>query len=153
MAFVLPNPIVGGTVAGFTTPGYTHATDSIPNGKQVYVHTLGGTQPGATAHSVASPFTVSMMRPANLQVLSSVDPVTGLLRSVPMNVYKVHVRKGTIPLAGQPAKVSYMRIEIGIPAGSDTADVPNIKAMVSCGSGAVYALSTEIVNTLLSGVV
>lgn len=155
MAFNPTSPITGGTQTGLTGPTYSFATDSAPsnNGKQVYVTALGGTQTGVLAHSVAAPFTLSMFRPAVLKTLQPVNPVTGVLRAVPMNTYKVITRKGVVPLSGQAYKPAVIATHLDIPAGSDVADPLSLRAAISLHIGALQQLSNEIGNTVLTGTV
>jgi hypothetical protein len=104
MSFTLTSPITGGAQTGFTSPTYTIATDTAPSntGKQYAVSAIGGTQTGVDAASSPSrPFTVTLSRPAVLRQLPAVDPLTGVLRNVPKNSYKILVRKGVTPLAGK----------------------------------------------------
>ncbi len=154
MSFTLTSPITGAAQTGFTSPTYTHVADSAPdvNGKQVAVTALGGTQAGVTAHSVASPFTVTIVKPKNFKTLSPVVPGTGLLPSVPKNQWKIIVRKGVTPLSGQPASVMLIKIEIDVPAGSDTADSPNIRAAISAAIGALSQQSAGLGDTLINGI-
>jgi hypothetical protein len=155
MAFSLTSPITGGAQTGFTSPTYTHGTDMAPdvNGKQVAVSALGGTQAGVTVHSVSSPFTVTIVRPKSFKSLAPVVPGTGLLPSVPKNSWKIIVRKGVTPLAGQPPSVMLIKIELDVPAGSDTADAPNIRAAISAAIGALNQQSAGLGDTVVSGVV
>lgn len=155
MAFSLTSPLTGGAQTGFTSPTYTHAGDIAPdvNGKQVAVTALGGTQTGVTVHSVASPFTVTIIRPKAFKTLAPVVPGTGLLPSVPKNSWKVIVRKGVTPLAGQPASVMLVKMEIDVPAGADTADAPNVRAAISAAVGALSQQSAGLGDTLVSGIV
>jgi len=155
MAFAPTTPITGGTQTGLTSPTYTIATDSNPdvNGRQVYVSALGGTQTGVLAHSVAAPFTISMFKPKVLKTLAPVNAVTGVLRSVPMNNYKLIVRKGLLPLAGQSYKTGHVTIEIAVPAGADLADPLQVRAMLSAAVGAFSQLSNEIGNSVLTGTI
>jgi hypothetical protein len=155
MAFVLSTPITGSTQTGLTSPTYTIVADTAPdsNGKQYYVSALGGTQSGVLAHSVAAPFTVSMFKPKVLKTLAPVNAVTGVLRSVPMNSYKVITRKGVIPLAGQSFKTGHITSELAIPAGSDTADPLSLRAMISMHIGALTQLSNELGNSVTTGTI
>lgn len=155
MAFTLTTPITGSTQTGLTSPTYTIATDSNPDNqsKQVYVSALGGTQTGVLAHSVAAPFTISMFRPKVLKNLAPVNPVTGVLRSVPMNEYKVYTRKGVLPLAGQAYKPAMLKTLLEIPAGSDLADPLSLRAMISCHIGALTQLSNELGNSVVTGTI
>jgi hypothetical protein len=154
MAFTLTSPITGGAQTGFTSPTYTHVVDVAPdvNGKQVAVTALGGTQTGVTAHSVSSPFTITYVKPKNNKVLGKPNPVTGLLPSVPVNTHKIIVRKGVLPLAGQPYSTLRLVLTMDIPAGSDTADPANIRGALSALFGSVAQQSAGVGDTLISGV-
>lgn len=155
MSFAPTSPVTGSTQTGLTTPTYTIVTDSNPdtNGKQVYVSALGGTQTGVLAHSVAAPFTMSMFRPKALKTLAPVNPVTGQLRSVPMNTYKVITRKGVLPLAGQSYKTAMIKTDLDIPAGADLADPLSVRAAISAHIGLLTQISNEIGNSVLTGTV
>lgn len=155
MAFAPTTPITGSTQTGLTSPTYTIAQDSNPdnNGKQYYVSALGGTQTGVTAHSVASPFTVSAFRPKVLKTLGPVNPVTGELRSVPMNTYKVITRKGVLPLAGQASKVAMIKTDLDIPAGSDLADPLSLRAAISAHIGLLTQISSALGDTVVTGTI
>jgi hypothetical protein len=75
-----------------------------------------------------------------------------MLPSVPKNSWKIIVRKGVTPLAGQPASNLIIKIEIDVPAGADTADAPNIRAAISAAVGALNQQSAGLGDTLVSGV-
>lgn len=154
MSWAPTSPITGAAQTGFTTPTYTHVADVAPdvNGKQVAVTAAGGTQAGVTVHSVQSPFTVTFIRPKSFKLLSPLVPGTGLLPSVPKNVWKIIVRKGCVPLAGQPASVMLIKIELDVPAGADTADAPNIRAAISAAIGALNQQSAGLGDSMVSGI-
>lgn len=154
MTWSLTSPITGAAQTGFTSPTYTVVADVAPdvNGKQNAVTALGGTQAGVTAHSVQSPFTVTFIRPKTFKVLGKTNPVTGLLPNVPKNSWKVIVRKGVTPLAGQPASLLTVTMTLDIPAGADTADAPNIRAAISAAVGALTQQSAGIGDSLVSGI-
>jgi hypothetical protein len=154
MSFGLTSPVTGGAQTGFTAPTYTIVQDTYPdtNGKQVAVSALGGTQAGVTVHSVSSPFTVAYVKPKNNKVLGKTNPVTGLLPSVPVNQHRITVRKGVIPLAGQPYAVAKGTILLDYPAGSDTADPANLRAFLSLLIGALSQQSAGIGDTAVSGI-
>lgn len=154
MTWSLSSPITGGAQTGFTAPTYTHVTDTAPdvNGKQNAVTALGGTQAGVTVHSVASPFTVTFIRPKAFKNLGRVNPVTGILSAVPKNQFKVIVRKGVLPLAGQSYATAILDLTMSIPAGSDTADPANLRAAVSLLVGALSQLSAGVGDSLISGI-
>jgi len=154
MAISLTTPITGIAQTGFTSPTYTITPDVAPdiNGKQWAVTALGGTQAGVTTHSVASPFTIMFARPRVFKGLGKPNPTTGLVKDVPRNVYKMIVRKGVLPLAAQPYTNAIVRIEIDVPAGSDTADAANLRALCSAAGGALSQLGAGLGDTLVSGV-
>lgn len=156
MSFTLTSPVTGGAQTGFTSPTYTIATDTAPSntGKQYAVSAIGGTQTGVDSSSTPSrPFTVTLSRPPVLRQLPAVDPATGVLKSVPSNTYKVIVRKGTTPLAGQAAKVMLLTCQFDVPAGADSADAANIRAGLSLLIGALNSISASIGDTLVTGVI
>lgn len=149
------SPVVGPTtITGLTSPTYTLTEDGAPpdsSARQFVVSALGGTQTGVTTHSVASPFTVAFFRPKVLKTLNVPNPVTGVVSNVGVNVHKLIARKGVTPLTGQPIAPAMIRAEIHIPAGSDSADLPNIKALVALTAGVLQVNANEIVNTLATG--
>jgi len=156
MSFTLSSPVTGGAQTGFTSPTYTIQTDFAPTsaGRQYAVSAIGGTQAGVdSASSPSRPFTVTLSRPQVLRALAPVDPVTGVLRSVPRNTYKVIVRKGVTPLAGQSSSVLNATLELAIPAGSDIADAANVRAALSLLIGSLNQISASIGDTLVTGVI
>lgn len=153
MAFNPSSPVTGGTSSALTSPTYTLVADTAPNslGKQYAVSALGGTQTGVVPHSVSNPFTMTMFRPAVLKTLAPVNPVTGALKSVPMNDYTVLVRKGLLPLSGQSIKVGSVRTVISVPAGADTADAISVAAMISATVGLLTQIAEELRKTAITG--
>lgn len=154
MTIALPASITGGAQTGFTTPGYTTTVDTPVdvNSKQVAVTAITGTQTGVDVHSVARPFTVSYTRPKQFQSLGKPNPTTGLIAAVPRNTHKLLTRKGVLPLAGQPSVPALIRTEMEIPAGSDTADAANLRAMISAHIGVLSAISAGLGDTAINGV-
>lgn len=148
------SPLSGGAQTGFTSPTYTLVADVAPsiNGKQVAVSAVGGTQVGVTAGTVASPFSLTFVRPASLRVLGQPNPVTGVIANVPKNQYKVITRKGVTPLTGQPIQTMIVTTTIDVPAGSDTADIANVRAAISAHIGYLSQQSAGIGDTAASGV-
>jgi hypothetical protein len=156
MSLTLTTPVTGGAQTGLTSPTYTIAADTAPTntGKQFAVTALGGTQTSVdTSSSVSRPFTVTLQRPPVLKSVGVVDPVTGVLRSVPTNVYKVITRKGVTPLAGQQPRVMIITTEISVPAGADLADAPNVRAALSLHIGSLNQASAGIGDTCVTGVI
>lgn len=154
MPFAPASPLSGATVSGLTTPTYTLTTDVAPslNGKQYAVTTLGGTQTNVETHTVSKPFTLSFFRPQVLRVLPQANPVTGVIKNVPLNTYKLITRKGVLPAVNQNPMVARITTIIEVPAGSDTYEQEDLKAMVSLHFGAGYNQADGIVSTVLSGV-
>lgn len=154
MSFGPSSPLTGASQTGFTSPTYTFVSDTPPNSRseQLAVTALGGTQGSATAHSVSSPFTLTMERPAQFKMLGQPNPVTGVVANVPRNVYVVRTRKGALPLAGQAAQTLLIETKISVPAGSDTADPDNIRAALSAHCGLLWDQSTGIGDTGIDGV-
>lgn len=154
MTFSLTSPVTGSSQTGLTSPTYTLTTDTAPdnNGKQFAVTALGGTQTGVTAHSVAAPFTVTAVRPKTLKSLGQPNPVTGVVKVVPRNTYKVITRKGVLPLAGQPYATMLITTTIEVPAGADLADAPNIRAALSAHIGSINQQSAGIGDTAVSAI-
>lgn len=142
-------------MAGLASPTFTISADMAPeaNAKQYYVSALGGTQSGVLAHSVAAPFTLAMFRPKVLKTLAPVNPVTGVLRNVPMNTYKVNTRKGVLPLAGQAHKPAWLSTEFNIPAGADLADPVALESMISAHIGLLWQLSSELGLSVRTGTI
>jgi hypothetical protein len=155
MAVSLTSPVTGAAQTGFTSPTYTHVADIAPdnNGKQYAVTALGGTQAGVSYHSSSNPFTITISRPRVFKALGKANPTTGVVANVPTNVYKVLVRKGAVPLAGQATALSYVRCEIGIPAGTDLASPAEIRALLSMFIGSVTQISSGLGDTATSGIV
>jgi len=154
MTIAIPAALTGAAQTGFTAPVYNNVADTPPdyNAKQVAVTSLGGTQVGVTAHSVSSPFTISVFRPKIAGVLGKPNPVTGLIGSVPKNTYKVIVRKGVTILPGQPVQTLVARVDIDVPAGSDTVDAANVRAALSALIGTLSAVSSGLGDTVINGV-
>lgn len=154
MAFAPTSPITGAPVAGFTSPTYTIVADTAPsiNGKQYAVTALGGTQAGVDVNSVSKPFTISFFRPQTLRVLPQANPVTGVIKNIPVNTYKVITRKGAAPASNQSLMVARVTTTIEVPAGTDTYEPEELKALISAHFGVCYAQASGIADTVLTGV-
>lgn len=155
MAFAPSGAITGATVTGLTSPTYTVAADVGPSTltKQYVVTALGGTQTDVSLHSVASPFLVSLTRPAAFKPLSIINPTTGRLQSVPRNVWKGVCLKGATPLSGQASVPLIGRFEFAIPAGVDSADPNEIKAFMSFFGGLFWNQANGITASFIDGVI
>jgi hypothetical protein len=150
--FAPASPVTGAPITGFTSPTYTIAADTAPdvNGKAYAVTALGGTQVGVVVSSASVPFTVLFTRPKVIRQLPALG-LNGRLPTVPRNVYTLSVRKGVIPLAGQPAQPCALKLEIPVPAGADSADKANLLAALSALAGILWEQSNEIGDSIIAG--
>lgn len=155
MAFAPATPVTGAAVTGLTTPTYTLTTDVAPsiNGKQYAVTALGGTQTGVDINTVSKPFTISFFRPMQLRVLPQANPVTGVIKNVPINTYKLITRKGAAPALNQAPMVARITTVIEVPAGVDTYEPEELRAMISSHFGVGWAQASGIADTVVSGVI
>lgn len=154
MSFSPTSPVTGAAVSGFTTPTYTIAADLAPgnNGKQYAITALGGTQTNVEVHSVSKPFTLTMFRPAQLRALPKANPVTGVIKAIPVNQYKFIVRKGAQPAVNQSSEVIEINCSIKVPAGVDTYEPEDLKAAISLAIGVLSQQSSGIADTLITGI-
>lgn len=154
MSFGPTSPLTGGPQTGFTSPTYTLVSDVAPNAhsEQYAVSAIGGTQTGVNVHSVSQPFTLTMERPAQFKQVGTPNPVTGIVSRVGRNVFVVRVRKGVLPLAGQPYQTLLAEAKISVPAGSDSADSAQVRAALSALIGALWDGSAGIGDSLIDGV-
>lgn len=152
MSITFTTPVTGSAQTGFTTPGYVIASVMAPelNQKQWAVMSTTGTQVGVIPHSGAAPFTLTASQPKQYKVLGKANPTTNVVSNVPMNMYKVGTRKGVLPLAGQPYAIAQAWTTFSVPAGSDTFDGANLRAMTSLHVGALNQQSAGIGDTLIS---
>jgi hypothetical protein len=146
------SPVTGAPITGFTSPTYTLVADTAPdvNGKAYAVSALGGTQTGVVVSSTSIPFTVLFTRPKVIRQLPALG-MNGRLPTVPRNVFTLSVRKGVIPLTGQPAQPCALKLEIPVPAGADLADKANLGAALSLLAGVLWEQSNEIYDSILAG--
>lgn len=154
MPFSPTSPVTGAAQTGFTTPTYTLLADTPPdvNAKQYVVSAIGGTQTGVTAHSVGSPFTIAMFRPKFFRLLGVPNPATGVIKDVPFNNWKIIVRKGMLPQAGQAVRVAIWTLTGEIPAGADVASPAEMRAALSLLFGVFGQQSAAIGDTTVQGV-
>jgi hypothetical protein len=152
--FTLTTPITGLAQTGFTAPTYTIQQDTAPvvNGKQYAVTALGGTQAGVTTHSVSSPFTLSIFRPVQPKSLPPANPITGVIKNVPINKYKVIGRKGALPAANQAPQTVMAKLELDIPAGCDSFSAAEIRGLLSAMLGALAQQPAGLGDTCINGI-
>lgn len=154
MTVSISSPISGSAQTGFTSPTYTLTTDTPPsqNGKQWAVTALGGTQAGVLTHSVSNPFTLSFFKPAFPRSLPPANPITGIIKNISNNVYKFLTRKGVLPAASQVSVPASISTELKIPAGSDSYDSANLKAMISAHIGSLQQFSAGLGDTVITNI-
>lgn len=148
---VTASPVTGGDAANLTSPTHTWVEDTppVPNSRQWVCSSLGGTQTGVRTHFSYSPFSVTMYKPVTVKQVGLPDPVTGVLRSVPMNEYSIVLRKGVVPLAGQAPQVMVMNLKIRVPAGSEYNDTNNVQSAFSAMIGLLKAQDNQITDVPL----
>lgn len=154
MAFAPSSPVTGAAVTGLTSPTYTLSADTPPNinGKQYAVTALGGTQTSVDVNTVSKPFTITFFRPPVLRTLPQANPLTGVIKNVPLNVYKLVTRKGAAPSANQTNIVQKITTIIECAAGVDTYEPEEVRAMLSAHGGVLWANADGIASTVLTGV-
>lgn len=153
MTVSISSPVTGGAQTGLTSPTYTLTTDIAPspNGKQYAVSALGGTQTNVDVHSVSKPFTVSVFKPQVLRILPAANPVTGIIKSIPTNTYKVIVRKGANSNANNTPKPILITGVIEVPAGVDTYEPEELRAALSLFIGTLSQVSSGLGDTCVTG--
>lgn len=147
-------PVTGAAQTGFTSPTYTLSADMAPdvNAKQNAVTALGGTQAGVTAHSAASPFTSTFVKPKVMKAPGRPN-AAGVVTSYPRNVYKQITRKGVTAVTGQPDQIMLITTTFEVVAGSEALSAANIRAAVSEHIGTLSQQASGIGDTLVSGIV
>jgi hypothetical protein len=153
MSITVSSPVTGGAQTGLTSPTASYTTDVAPdnNGKQWYVSALGGTQTNARIHSISDPFTALFVSPRVRKTLPAVNPLTGLVGSVPVNTYMFKTQKGVNVAANQSPRVMSIRTIADVPAGADSYDAVNIRAALSAHIGLLNANSAGFGDSLTVG--
>lgn len=143
------SPVTGGPQTGFTSPTYTLTADNNigVNGKQWLITATGGTQTGVTVHVAGDPFTLSVFKPLAYKLAQFVS--TTVFRKPPRNTYKVIVRKGVVTNTNFPKDIVMLQLSVDVPAGSEVLDAPNLRAALSLLSGAVFAQSAGLGDSLI----
>lgn len=152
MTINISTAVTGTVLNGFTTPGYTLAADTppSPNAKQSIVSALTGTQTGVRAHSPSDPFSITVTKPL-IAVPYPKANVNGFLGNAGRNKYTIYVRKGTIPLAGQNAQVSDLKIETNVVSGAEVNDKANLAALYSLASALLAREAAGLLDTATQG--
>lgn len=146
--FDLSTTINGVVVNGFTAPTYSLTADTGPtsSSRQAIVATIGGTQTGVRTHSPSDPFSIAVSKNP-IPVAYPKANLQGVVGKTGRNKYTILLRKGTIPLAGQVAQVSDLRIETNVVSGAEVNDAANLAAMYSAGAA---FLTREAANLLVA---
>jgi hypothetical protein len=142
----------GGTITGFASPAFTLVDDIAPvvNAKQKTVSAVANVGT-ATANTASRPFTETFYKPAAFKPLPAANPVSGLRGQVPNNQYKLIIRKGGYAAADVPV-TAIARLTIDIPAGMETYNGDEVKALVSFLVGLLNEESNDLADTLVTGV-
>jgi hypothetical protein len=119
--------------------------------KQKTITALGGTAGSATANTASSPFTATFSKPSAIARLPAPNPVSGLRGSIPNNQYKLVIRKGGFAAAGVPV-IAVARLTIDIPAGMDSYNPDEVRALASYLVGVLNEESADLGDTLVTGV-
>jgi hypothetical protein len=154
MTIVFTSPITGGAQTGFASPSFTVISDlSAPDARmnQVAVSAISGMS-GARTSSVSDPFTVSYKPPAALKQLPAPNAITGRYPQIPSNVHTFMFRKGVNYAANQSPLTAWAEVRIGIPAGSDSYDAVNVRALASMIEGAMAQFVAGLGDTLVTGI-
>jgi hypothetical protein len=156
MTFVVSGAIAGAAITAFTAPTYTFSVDTAPDlrSKQYAMTAIGGTQTGVLTHTVNNPATITFRRPSLLKTLKDafLNGVTGQFSKVPMNEYTMLSRKGMLVAANNQPQIGDIRVTHRIPAGSETFDAANVKALISMTYGVLANQSSGIADTVTTGI-
>lgn len=155
MSFNPTSPVTGTSVGSLVNPTYTLTEDKAPgnNGKQYAVTALGGTQSGVDVHSVSKPFTVTFFRPPVLRTLPQANPVTGVIKDIPSNTYKMVVRKGAQPAANQSPRNLVFTGSWEVPAGVETYEPEELDAFVAFTVATIQQQLAGIVASLKTAII
>lgn len=145
--------ITGAAQTDFTNPTYTLASDLAPdaNSRQHVVTSVGGTQIGARASTAGDPFTVTM-RKSPYKAIPNKNPVTGSYGNIPLNRTELLFRKGMKVDSAGTIRTGNLRVILELPAGSETNDAPNIRALHSFAFGLLAEESADIGDSAIAGV-
>lgn len=145
--------ITGAAQTNFTSPTYTWANDVAPdtNARQYVVTAYGGTQASVRAHTAGDPFTVTIRR-SPYKALPQKNS-QGVYGNVPLNRVEILARKGVYIDSASNVRVANLRLIAEIPAGSELADAPNIRALVSNMLGVLSEESADYGDTLITAII
>jgi hypothetical protein len=144
----------GGAQTGLTSPTYTYAADLSPDpsARQYVVTTLGGTQTNVRVASADDPFHLTVRKDRTYKVLPPRNPVNGSYGNVPLNKTEFLFRKGVLIDTIGTKRTANCRIVFELPAGSESNDSVNIRALVSFVVGILNEESADIGDSLIAGI-
>jgi hypothetical protein len=145
--------ITGTAQTGLTNPTYTLVEDFAPsaNSRQLAVSALGGTQSNVRANTAGDPFTLTI-RKSPYKAIPPKNPTNGSYGNVPLNRVELLFRKGFKIDSAGVIKPGNIRIISELPAGCETNDAINIKALVSFLIGVLSEEADEYSDSLISGI-
>lgn len=144
----------GSAQTGLTSPTYTYVTDvpPDPSSRQYAVTALGGTQTNVRAHTAGDPFTLLIRRDRSYKTRPPANPVNGSYGNVPLNKTEFLFRKGLYIDSSSTVRTGNLRIIAELPAGSESSDAINIRALVSFALGILAEESADFGDSLVAGV-
>lgn len=146
--------ITGAAQTGFTSPTYTLVADLAPdvNSRQWVITACGGTQTGARISTAGDPFTITIRR-APYKARPAPNPVNGSYGNVPMNRIEVLGRKGVYIDSSQTVREARLRLIAELPAGCESSDAVNVRALVSMFLGQLAEEAADYGDSLISAVI
>jgi hypothetical protein len=143
--------ITGGAQTGLTSPTYTLVVGIPPDASsRAYdVTTLGGTQTNVRVSIAGDPFQV-VMRASRYQSLPPKNPVNGSYGNIPLNRIEVLGRKGVYVDSSNTLREARIRVIAELPAGCESADAVNVRALASLMIGLLNEESADYGDTLIT---
>lgn len=144
----------GAAQTGLTTPTYTYVETGSPDptARRYVVTTLGGTQTNVRVAAADDPFELNLRRDRTYKVLPPRNPVNGSYGNVPLNKTEFLFRKGLKIDSIGTIRVGNIRVISELPAGSESNDAINIRALWSFAIGTLSEESADIGDSQIAGV-
>lgn len=153
MSLTITGTIAGTAVTSAASPVFTATEDTSagPNFRRWYITTVASAN-GASAHSVSSPFYIELHRPAVFKPQPIYDQTGTRIVSGPIgrNTYKIRIVKGVATSTSTPS-ILLFEGAFQVPAGSDTADAPNVRVVLSLLGGLINEDSANLAETFVTG--
>lgn len=134
-----------GAQTGFTTATGTCTTGRAPDAQssRFDVTALGGTQAGVRAHSMSDPFSILLRAPKSAKPRPVISADGLIVGNVALNEFQALVTKGCYVYGTNPRN-AYADLRVKVPAGADTVDPANIRAMIGFLVGVLNTYSATI---------